>query len=200
MLTLVSDKMLLSRLNCCDSGCWRWQLKTCWWCCFADIGIEGSVKDRFDNLATTGQVEIFGQGWIHFYISRMDERSSLQFLTVNSQRNSQNWSTWAKIGQNFAFFMLKSTLTWKSTHISDSILYLKICWFDFSLSHRDHSTYSPRRQGSSILSIHCTQILNHILSPLFVVALCLITFLRQKIWLLLIIDCLKKTKRKISTV
>ena len=28
----------------------------------ADIGIEGSVKDRFDNLATTGQVEIFGQG------------------------------------------------------------------------------------------------------------------------------------------
>ena len=76
--------------------------------------------------------------------------------------------------------MLKSTPTWKSTHFSDSILYLKICWFDFSLSHRDHSTYSPRRQGSSIFSIHCTQILNHILSPLFVVAVCLITFLPHK--------------------
>ena len=35
--------------------------------------------------------------------------------SVNSRQNSPKWSKWVKAGQNFKFFMLKSTTAQKST-------------------------------------------------------------------------------------
>ena len=58
---------------------------------------------------------------------------------VNSRLNSQNWSKWAKKGQNFAFSMLKSTLvssknyTAASCVVVTNISYALILWWDCCL-------------------------------------------------------------------